>query len=87
MALLLPADCQALGFPAADVVFAGVLGLPPADDAIAAPLPAASAAVTAAPAAIILVRLRIWILLGFGGMHPNGTRRDSGRPKRFLTAA
>src|SRR6185437_10006006 len=70
----------------ADAVFAGAGGLPPAVDATAAPLPAARAAVTTAAPAIILVRLRMRILLGLW-LAPKATGRDSGRPKKFLTAA
>jgi hypothetical protein len=74
------------GFSLADMGFAGAPGLAPVVDAIAAPLPAARAAVTAAAAAIILVRLRMRTLLG-SVLAPKGTKRDSGRPKKFLTAA
>jgi hypothetical protein len=60
--------------------------LAPVPDATAAVLPAARAALTAAAAAIILVRLRMRILLGFVAC-PKGTKRDSGWPKKFLIAA
>src|SRR6266568_3300041 len=73
----------------ADMVLAGAPGLPPVADAIAAVLPAARAVVTAAAAAIILVRLRMRILLGFVACtqrEPGGTqagRRSSlPRPKK-----
>jgi hypothetical protein len=69
------------------MVFAGAPGLPPVVEATAAALPAARAAVTVAAAAITLVRLRMRILLQIRGLHPQGTRRDSGRPKKFLIAA
>jgi hypothetical protein len=49
-------------------------------------VPAARAAVTAAAAAIILVRLRMRILLGVA-FAPKGSRRDSGGTKKFLIAA
>jgi hypothetical protein len=65
--------------------FAGAPGLAPVVDATAAVLPAARAAVTAAAAAIVLVRLRTRILLGF--VAAEGNRLDSGRPKKFLIAA
>jgi len=74
------------GFSLADTVFAGAPGWAPVVDAAAAALPAARAALTAAAVAIILVRLRMRTLLGFVAC-PKGTKRDSGRPKKFLTAA
>ena len=91
MALLLlggvGADGRGAGrFSLADMVLAGAPGLEPVVDATAAALPAARAAVTAAAAAIILVRLRTRILLGFVAC-TEGTRRDSGGPKKFLIAA
>ena len=43
-------------------------------------------AAIAAAVAIILVRLRMRTLLGFVAC-PKGTKRNSGRPKKFLTAA
>jgi hypothetical protein len=69
------------------MAFAGMPGLAPVVDAIAAVPPAARAAVTAAAAAIILVRLRMRILLGFVWLAAKRTKRDSGWPKKFLTAA
>jgi hypothetical protein len=60
--------------------------LAPAVDATAAALPAARATLTTAAVAIILVRLCMRTLLGFV-VCPKGTKRDSGRPKKFLTAA
>ena len=70
----------------ADLAVAGAVGLAPVVDAIAAALPAARATLTVAAAAMILVRLCMRTLLGLG-VCPKGTKLDSGRPKRFLTAA
>src|SRR6266568_4674186 len=77
------------GFSLADMVFAGAPGLAPVSDATAAVLPAARAAVTAA-AAIILVRLRMRILLGFVACtqgNQAGLRRAEEVPYRGLRSS
>ena len=81
-----PCDSSVALEPTAAVVFARALGVAAVVDATAAAVPAARTALTPAAAASILVRLRMRTLLGFVAC-PKGTKRDSGRSKKFLTAA
>jgi hypothetical protein len=73
------------GVSLADMVFARAPGLAPVVDATAAPVPPAARAAAIAAAEIILVRLRMRLLLGFVAS-TQGTRQDSGRPKKNLIA-